>query len=162
MEHIIEEIMQHFLDLLQVTGGDLTPKKCAWFLIAFRWKDGEAKMVQIKQIHKGINLTWKTKGTTVGIKRKAPSDSHLTLGFHLQGDGKSDSHKKVMQEKAEAYIEAISWSLLQWGESSTAYNTYYLPSIAYGTSATKKSFKECDDLQKTVLNVILPKIGIMS
>jgi hypothetical protein len=72
----MEEIMQYFLDLLQVIGGDLAPEKCAWFLIAFQWKDGKAKMVQIKQSHIGINLTSKSEGTTVGIKRKAPSDSH--------------------------------------------------------------------------------------
>jgi hypothetical protein len=26
-------IIQFFLDLLQVTGGDLAPEKCVWFLI---------------------------------------------------------------------------------------------------------------------------------
>jgi hypothetical protein len=156
----MEDIMQYFLDLLQVTGGDLKPEKCAWFLIAFRWKDRKAKMVQIKQSHKGINLTSKSKGTTVGIKRKAPSDSYRTLGFHLQRDVKTDSHKKVMREKSEAYGEAINGSLLQRGESSTAYNCYYIPSIAYGTPTTTLSFKECDDLQKPVVNEILPKMGI--
>jgi hypothetical protein len=49
-----------------------------------RWK---RKMVQIKQSQKGINLTLKSEGTTVGINRKAPSDSHQTLGSHLQVDG---------------------------------------------------------------------------
>jgi hypothetical protein len=32
----MEEIIQFFLDLLQVTGGDLAPKKCAWYLISHR------------------------------------------------------------------------------------------------------------------------------
>jgi hypothetical protein len=158
----MEDIMQYFLDLLQVIGGNLAPEKCAWFLVAFQWKDEKAKMVQIKQNHKGINLTSKSKGKTVGIKWKAPIVSHRTLGFHLQGDGKPDSHKKVMQEKAEAYGEAISWSVLQRGESSTTYNSYYMPSIAYDTPATMLSFKECDDLQKPVINTILPKMGITS
>jgi hypothetical protein len=44
----------------------------------------------------------KSEGTTLGINQKATSDSHQTLGFHLQGDGKSDAHKKVMREEAEA------------------------------------------------------------
>jgi hypothetical protein len=88
--------MQYFLVLLQVTGGDLPPEKCAWFLIAFRWKDGKAEMVQIKQSHKVINLISKIKGTTVGIKRKVPSNSHQTLGFHSRGDGKPHSHKKII------------------------------------------------------------------
>jgi hypothetical protein len=161
IEHM-EAIMQYFLDLLQVIGGDLAPEKCAWFLIVFWCKDDKAKMVQIKQSHKGINLTSKSEGTTVGIKRKAPSDNNRTLGFHLQGDGKTDSHKKVMREKAEAYGEVISGSLLQRGESSAVYNCYYMPSIGYGTPATTVSFKECDDLQKPIVNAILPKMGITS
>jgi hypothetical protein len=79
-------------------------------------------MVQIKQSHKGINLTSKSEGTTGGIKREAPSDSHRTLGFHLQGNEKTDSHNKVMRKKAEAYGEAIRGSILKRGDSSTAYN----------------------------------------
>jgi hypothetical protein len=67
-----------------------------------------------------------------------------------------------MREKAESYGEAISGSLLQHGESITVYNCYYMPSIAYGTPATTLSFKECDDLQKLVINTILPKMGITS
>jgi hypothetical protein len=119
-------------------------------------------MVQIKQSQEGINLTSKSKGTAVGIKRKAPIYIHRTLGFHLQGDGKKNSHKKVMREKAEAYGEAINGSLLQRGDSITAYNCYYMPSTAYVTPTTTLSFKECDDLQKPVVNAILPKMGITS
>jgi hypothetical protein len=98
----------------------------------------------------------------VDIKWKAPSHSHRNLGFHLQGNGKTDSHKKVMRKKAEAYGEAIRGSILKRGESSTAYNCYYMPSIAYSTPATTLTFKECDDLQKPVVNAILPKMGITS
>jgi hypothetical protein len=32
----METIIQLFLDLLQVTGGDLAPEKCVWFLICHR------------------------------------------------------------------------------------------------------------------------------
>jgi hypothetical protein len=30
----IEDIIQCFFDLLQVTGGNLAPEKCVWYLIA--------------------------------------------------------------------------------------------------------------------------------
>jgi hypothetical protein len=45
----MEEIIQLFLDLLQVTGGYLAPdkylapEKCVWYLIVHRWKDGKPK-----------------------------------------------------------------------------------------------------------------------
>jgi hypothetical protein len=32
----MQMIIQFFLDLLQVTGGDLAPEKCVWFLICHR------------------------------------------------------------------------------------------------------------------------------
>jgi hypothetical protein len=32
----MEVIIQFFLDILQVTGDDLAPKKCAWYLIGHR------------------------------------------------------------------------------------------------------------------------------
>jgi hypothetical protein len=67
-----------------------------------------------------------------------------------------------MQEKSEAYGEAISGSLLQRGEISTVYNCYYMPSIAFDTPIITLSFKECNDLQKTIVNTILPKMGITS
>jgi hypothetical protein len=43
----MEEIIQFFLDLLQVTGGDLSPEKCAWYLIGHRWNKGVSKMIHI-------------------------------------------------------------------------------------------------------------------
>jgi hypothetical protein len=36
----MEDIIQFFLDLLQVTGGDLAPEKCARYLIDHRWNKG--------------------------------------------------------------------------------------------------------------------------
>jgi hypothetical protein len=43
----MEVIIQFFLDLLQVTGGDLAPKKCAWYLISHRWNKGVSKLIQV-------------------------------------------------------------------------------------------------------------------
>jgi hypothetical protein len=37
----LQNIIQFCLDLLQVTGGELDPEKCEWFLIYQRWKSGK-------------------------------------------------------------------------------------------------------------------------
>jgi hypothetical protein len=66
-----------------------------------------------------------------------------------------------MKEKRLAYAMAIINSTLQHGEFSMAYGTYYLPSLAYGTPATTLSYKECEDFQRAVVAVILPKMGIV-
>jgi hypothetical protein len=41
----METIIQFFLDCLQVTGGDLAPSKCTWYLISHHWKDGIPRLL---------------------------------------------------------------------------------------------------------------------
>jgi hypothetical protein len=79
----------------------------------------------------------------------------------MTGDGTSNEHKRVMEEKGLAYAMAIRNSTLQCGEFRMAYGAYYLPSLAYGTPANTLSYKECEDVQRAVVAAILPKMGII-
>jgi hypothetical protein len=78
----------------------------------------------------------------------------------MTGDGTCSAHKKVMTKKAALYDTAIQCSSLWKGESELAYNSFYLPSLGYGTHATTLAQQECYDIQKPVVNAILPKMGI--
>jgi hypothetical protein len=92
----MEEIIQFFLDLLQVTGGDLAPEKCVWYLISPRWKDENPRLLQKHSSHRGIEIVSRSTTTESGVKRKAPNEGHRTLGFFMTGDGTCTAHKKVM------------------------------------------------------------------
>jgi hypothetical protein len=46
------------------------------------------------------------------------------------------------------------------GESGMAYNSFYMPSLGYGTPSTTLTKKYCDEIQRPVVNAILPKMGI--
>jgi hypothetical protein len=123
----MEEIIQFFLDLLQVTRGDLAPEKCVWYLISHRWKDGKPKLLQKHSSHRGIKIVSRLTNTESGVKRKAPNEGHHTLGFFMTGDGTCTAHKKVMKEKASLYATAITRSSVRKRESGLAYNSFYLP-----------------------------------
>jgi hypothetical protein len=157
----MEVIIQFFLDLLQVTGCDHAPEKCAWYLIGHCWNKGVSKLIQIEPQHRSITMTSRLSGQVSGIKRKSPTEGHRTLGFFMTGDGTSNEHKRVMKEKGLAYAMSIRNSTLQRGEYSMAYGAYYMPSMAYGTPATTLSYKECEDVQQTVVAAILPEMGIV-
>jgi hypothetical protein len=111
----MEVIIQFFLDLLQVTGGDLAPKKCAWYLIGYRWNKGVSKLIQVEPQHRSITMTSRSSGLISGIKRKSPTEGHRTLGFLMTGAGSSNEHLRVMNEKGLAYSMAIRNSTLQRG-----------------------------------------------
>jgi hypothetical protein len=93
----MEEIIQFLLDLLQVTKGDLAPEKCVWYLISHRWKEGKPKLLQNHSSHRGIKIVSRSTNTESGVKRKAPTEGHRTLGFFMTGDGTCTAHKKVMK-----------------------------------------------------------------
>jgi hypothetical protein len=95
-----------------------------------------------------------------GVKRKSPEEGHRTLGFQISGDGKCNAQKKAMKEKTILCGEAIRSSTMWRGESSMAYNAFYMPSLGYGTPATTLSMKDCEEIQRPVVNTILPKMGI--
>jgi hypothetical protein len=156
----IEDIIQFFLALLQVTGGDFVPEKCVWYLIADLCNKGVPTLQESKSTRRGININSKPIGTISAVKRKAVSQGHRTLGFHLCGDGTSRAHKKVMKEKAIKYGEAIMSSSLKSVECTMAYNRCYMLSLGYGTAATSLSMDECKEIQKPPVNAILIKMGI--
>jgi hypothetical protein len=79
-------------------------------------KNGKARLLQVKETHRGITLTSRATGRTSGVKRKAVEEGHRTLGFHMSGDGKCESQKKVMIDKAILYSNAIRNSMMWRGE----------------------------------------------
>jgi hypothetical protein len=113
----MDEIIHSFLDLLQVTGGDLVPEKCVWYLISHRWKDGKPPN---HSSHRGIKIVSRSTNTESGVKRKAPTEGHRTLGFFMTGDESCTAHNKVMKEKASLYATVITRSSVWKGESGLA------------------------------------------
>jgi hypothetical protein len=93
----MEVIIQFFLDLLQVMDGGLAPETCAWYLIGLRWNKGVSKRIHIEPQNRSITMTSRSSGQVSGIKRKAPTEGHQTLGFFMTGDGTSNEHKRVVK-----------------------------------------------------------------
>jgi hypothetical protein len=89
----MEDIIQFFLSLLKVTGGNLAPEKCAWYLIGNLWNKCVPTLVQIEPQHRSISMTSRLSGQVSGIKWKSPTEEHRALGFFMTGDGTSNDHK---------------------------------------------------------------------
>jgi hypothetical protein len=120
----------------------------------------KARLLTMKQSHSGIEITARSTGTVSGVKRKAPEEGHSTLGFQISGYGKCTAQKKAMKEKAILFGESIRISTMWIGESGMAYNAFYMPSLVYGTPAATLTKKDCEEIQRPVVNAILPKMGI--
>jgi hypothetical protein len=142
-------IIHFFLNLLRVIGSDLAPEKCVWFLICHIWKNRKARHLNVQDYHKGIKIISRSTGTVSGVKRKSLDEGHITLGFQISGYGKCTAQKKATKEKAISFGEAIKSSTMWRGEIGMVYNSFNMLSL------------DCKEIQRTIVNLILPKMGIM-
>jgi hypothetical protein len=51
-------------------------------------KNWKACLLTVQDYHKGIKITSRSTGIVSGVKRKAPEEGHIILGFQISGDGK--------------------------------------------------------------------------
>jgi hypothetical protein len=90
----------------QCDRGGLDSEKMRMVPHILHMEGGGASVIIPREI-RGIELISKSIGTRTSIKCKAPSESHMTLRFHINGDGTSTDHKRVMIEKIKLYSEVI-------------------------------------------------------
>lgn len=156
----MQNIIQWFLDLLQVTGGDLALHKCAWMFTSFRWRQGRASFLPIHTDHDNILVQNSITTKTTKIKRLHPTKGLRTLGCYISGDCTSAYAFKILLQKAKAFAAAIQNSNLTKAEGILAYNLYYLPSIGFSTHTTSLDKTQCNRIQSPILMALLPKMGI--
>jgi hypothetical protein len=85
---MMQKILQFYLDILQVAGGDLNIAKCACFTVFHRWSGGKATLLKIQDLHPMMNITHPHSGELKTITNKDPTDAHRALGWMMTTDCK--------------------------------------------------------------------------
>jgi hypothetical protein len=65
-----------------------------------------------------------------------------------------------MTNKSSFYATVVHCSSMWKRKYGLTYNSFYMPSLGYGTPATTLTQQRCYDIQKPVVKSILPKMGI--
>jgi hypothetical protein len=153
-------MIQFFLELLQVAGGDLNISKCACFTVFHRWKGRRVTLLQTHDPHPNMTITHPSPGELKLITRKNPNEAHQALGWMMTADGKSTAQFIVSRDKAKLFAGGILQSRMQHYDASTAYNLYYIASIAYKLAVTRLSINQCKIIQSPITCATLNKMGI--
>jgi hypothetical protein len=109
----MQKMLQFFLELFQVAGGDLNISKCACFIVFHRWCGGLASLIKIKSYHPMMSITHPHTGETKNIAKKDPDQAHRALGWMMNTDGKSTAQFIVLTQRAKLFAGAILQSRMQ-------------------------------------------------
>jgi hypothetical protein len=66
----MQKMLQFFLGLLQVSGGDLNIYKCACFTVFYRWCRGRSTLLKINASHPLVTITHPHTGEIKKMSRK--------------------------------------------------------------------------------------------
>jgi hypothetical protein len=101
----MQDVIQFFLDLLQVTGGDLDPEKCVWYLIAQIWKNGLTTLMRKRvQRHRAYIRYQKESGNT-GTHNSGIS-SHRRRNVFCSQENHEVQSKRTKRSNYKQHLES--------------------------------------------------------
>jgi hypothetical protein len=155
-----QKMIQFFLKLLQVAGGDLNVSKCTYFTVFRHWKGGRATLFRMHYSHPTMTITYPSSGELKHITRKNPNESHRALGWTTTTDGKSTSQFIVSRDKANIFAGGILQSRMQCYYATTTYNLTYIASIGYTLAANRFYINQCKIIHSPIICATLNRMGI--
>ena len=143
--------------LLHISGGKLALHKCLYYIAAWRWNRGRASFVPATTILPTISLD--NGQHKSAIQHYECTQAHRTLGQFKAPNGDNSTQLKHMQTKSHSWLSAIQEANLTRQEAHAAYAMIWFPSLSYGLGTTNLSYNELNQLQKPIINYILPALG---
>ncbi len=103
----IQEIVNSWGNLLIATGGVLQPSKCFYSIISFKWTNNEWLYIE-NNICREYGITVPLPGgRKAAISHKSVTHAEKTLGAMMLPDGDSIASIRVMQDKAQQWINNV-------------------------------------------------------
>jgi hypothetical protein len=154
-------LAQKWEKLLFSMGRALNLSKCFWFLLAWKWEQGKAKLHSATTAPGKLEMT--SEGdldTTTTIKHIQVTDSYRTSGVFISPSGSNAGAITILNDIAQTYCLLLAGSTLTHQESLTGYLQYFLPKIWYQPPLLSLCKCECDKIMSPVYMALLPKLHV--
>jgi hypothetical protein len=131
-------------NLLIATGGALQPNKCFYSIISFEWRNGEWSYAN-NTLRGEFGVTVPLpRGKAAAIEHKSTDHAEKTLGAMTSPDGESAGSIQMMQEKAQAWINAVRNGHLHRRNAWFLLKVQFWPRIGYGLCSSTVTFHELE------------------
>jgi hypothetical protein len=156
----MQKKLRDWNDAIGVTGGILSPSKCWWYLVTFRYISGQWKAVSPDT---KFNLWLRNdKKNKIAISQIDPSIGTTMLGVHLAPDGNTKDHIVALRAKADAWAKNITSSRANSEEVWTALHRTIPFSMSYSFTVVTLTAEECQRIMAPIIMKGLPCAGVVS
>ncbi len=161
VHNAIQTSVNSWGNLLIATGGVLQPSKCFYSIILLKWEKSQWKYMD-NTIRGEFGITVPLPGSNaVAISHKSAKHGKKTLGAMTSLDGNSAASIKMIQDKAQQWINTV------WNGHLHQRNVWFLlkvqfwPKIGYGLCSLTVTFQELENTRHWQYFQILPLGGVV-
>ena len=145
---------------LRASGGALSPAKCHWYLIDYRWVHGKWCLVSPDESPATVCIR-SPSGRIVPIERVAPTEARKTLGVWTAPDGAMTAEFDYLASKVKHWTERIRVRRLPHHLVWLSLHTGIFKTLTYPLAATTFSDAQCRALTSPLLQVGLSRSHIV-
>jgi hypothetical protein len=154
-----QEALNQWSLTLHATGGALEPSKTFYVPMITEWKGCHKG---IRNLQQGNKLTLEgSDGGMVELPQQDPNDSFFTLGVWQSPSGNDNKQKDFLCSKIREWGLCTNLHRLSHTQAQLAVRATISRTLAYPLMVTAFNEEQCAELQKTFLQEILGKIGVV-
>ena len=154
-----QDALTYWEGLIRATGGALSLKKSAYWLIHFKWKDSGGWEYATTDDVPGELQARDFDNQVRPLKRKEVTESFETLGVGFRPDGNQQAAFDLLKSKATKWADHVRVATFRNEEAGIALKRTVLKTLEYPLAALHLSPKQCDKLMSIILCAALPKAG---
>ena len=161
---LVENVLQRWQNLLNVSGGDLSLPKCKVGFANYKFiRDNHTDRVSIKSIEEDPGdvflQPYDQQKQKISLKRLQPWEAERYLGVRITLNGNHMEELKVRKEQVSDMAEKILQSSICRHQAYMIHGIQYRPAIIYPLQHVMFTEKECHSIQKPIINALIAKMG---
>jgi hypothetical protein len=156
----LRHLAQHWECLLFSTGGAIITQKSHWYILTWRWKNGNTSLLNSVPSLSTLNFTSGYETRAHPVPSLPATSAYCTLDIHISPSGSQTQQIKVLRSHANEYHSAISNSILMPDEAYWSYILYLQPRLTYPLACTSLMEKQCHHVQAPTLAALLPNLHL--
>ena len=150
--------------LLQLTGGDIDLEKSQWCLLSWKYDNvwGIPTLNSNEQSKGELSMTSpiNKKGAVEYLQRLEPNQADRVLGVRLPMDGTMKMEYDYRIRQMREFAQRMRNAPISHYDAYIVYECRYRAMIRYPLAVTQFSTDQCNNLQRPVIDAMLPKMGL--
>ena len=159
--HKTQRLATKWNNTLWSLGSALRPEKCFWFPILFEWDEcGNYRYQHIDDDEAPLLIPDHTQTPRIIRRFQANYGKEEILGINLAPDGNNDHQYETTEKAITKWINNLEPKFLSRNSARLAFMSTIVAKVRNFMESSTFTRTECENLQKSLYKMILPKMGI--